>query len=111
MGLRNWLFGVETVRDPGPQRPRASAAVSPAPLDLDPITGPWSAALADLERMASEALGNRSRKAIEQLRAAPPTREGVYQAVDALEEVSILFVDSSRLSELAAEMRQRLAEV
>ena len=103
MGWRRWIFG----DDPGPQLPGPAAAKRPTPAE-DPV---WRAVRIDLEHLAEASLGNRSAKVITLLRRAEATRAGMYAAVDEIPELSVLFVDQSRLKDLAAEMRGRLAQI
>ena len=59
-------------------------------------------------RMAEDALGNRARKVKDILGAADPSESGIEGAIDQIPSISLLFVDSSRLEQLAHEMRARL---
>jgi hypothetical protein len=62
----------------------------------------------ELQAMAEDALGNRARKVKDILGAADPSLAGVEGAIDQIPSISLLFVDSSRLEQLAQEMRARL---
>jgi uncharacterized protein DUF4388 len=76
-----------------------------------PAGGPqldWSAIVAELQAMAEDALGNRARKVKDILGAADPSLAGIEAAIDQIPSISLLFVDSSRLEQLAQEMRARL---
>ena len=87
-----------------PTTPPASAA-QPAP------SGPqldWPSIVAELQAMAEDALGNRARKVKDILGAAEPSLSGIEGAIDQVPSISLLFVDSSRLEQLAQEMRARL---
>lgn len=66
------------------------------------------AIVAELQAMADDALGNRARKVKDILGAADPTVQGIEAAIDQIPSISLLFVDSSRLEQLAQEMRARL---
>jgi hypothetical protein len=68
----------------------------------------WSAIVAELQAMAEDALGNRARKVKDILGAADPSLAGIEAAIDQIPSISLLFVDSSRLEQLAQEMRARL---
>ena len=76
-----------------------------------PPSGPqrdWSPIVAELQAMAEDALGNRARKVKDILGAADPSEAGIEGAIDQIPSISLLFVDSSRLEQLAHEMRARL---
>jgi hypothetical protein len=68
----------------------------------------WSSIVAELQAMAEDALGNRARKVKDILGAADPSLVGIESAIDQIPSISLLFVDSSRLEQLAQEMRARL---
>jgi hypothetical protein len=68
----------------------------------------WAAIVAELQAMAEDALGNRARKVKDILGAADPSLAGIEAAIDQIPSISLLFVDSSRLEQLAQEMRARL---
>ncbi|HKW60528.1 MAG TPA: hypothetical protein VJR46_12320, partial [Candidatus Dormibacteraeota bacterium] len=68
----------------------------------------WAAVVAELQAMAEDALGNRARKVKDILGAADPSLAGIEAAIDQIPSISLLFVDSSRLEQLAQEMRARL---
>jgi hypothetical protein len=68
----------------------------------------WAAIVAELQAMAEDALGNRARKVKDILGAADPSLPGIEAAIDQIPSISLLFVDSSRLEQLAQEMRARL---
>jgi Domain of unknown function (DUF4388) len=68
----------------------------------------WGAIVAELQAMAEDALGNRARKVKDILGAADPSLPGIEAAIDQIPSISLLFVDSSRLEQLAQEMRARL---
>jgi hypothetical protein len=68
----------------------------------------WGSIVAELQAMAEDSLGNRARKVKDILGAADPTLAGIEGAIDQIPSISLLFVDSSRLEQLAQEMRIRL---
>jgi Domain of unknown function (DUF4388) len=81
------------------------------PPTTPPSSGPqrdWSPIVAELQTMAEDALGNRARKVKDILGAADPSESGIEGAIDQIPSISLLFVDSSRLEQLAHEMRARL---
>ncbi len=84
-----------------PTAPTAPPASSGPQLD-------WSAIVAELQAMAEDALGNRARKVKDILGGAEPSIAGIEAAIDQVPGISLLFVDSSRLEQLAQEMRARL---
>jgi hypothetical protein len=82
-----------------------------APTAPPPPSGPqldWAAIVAELQAMAEDQLGNRARKVKDILGAADPSIAGIEAAIDQVPSISLLFVDSSRLEQLAQEMRARL---
>jgi hypothetical protein len=83
--------------------PTAPPAGAPSGPQLD-----WAAIVAELQAMAEDALGNRARKVKDILAAAEPSIAGIEAAIDQVPGISLLFVDSSRLEQLAQEMRARL---
>ena len=86
------------------------------PMQVAPTTPPrsagpqldWASIVAELQVMAEDALGNRARKVKDILGAADPSLPGIEGAIDQIPSISLLFVDSSRLEQLAQEMRARL---
>jgi hypothetical protein len=92
----------------------ATVQVAPtAPPQARPSSGggpqlDWAAIVAELQAMAEDALGNRARKVKDILGAADPSLAGIESAIDQIPSISLLFVDSSRLEQLAQEMRARL---
>ena len=92
-------------------------ATEPAPVEPEVVVEPeepkvvvdWPKLVAELDVLAEETFGNRSRKVRELLNNAPATAEGVKAAIDSVPHVSLLFVDGSRLEKLAGEMRSRVA--
>ena len=96
--------------------PQFSGFTPPAPAPVAPTTPPqsggpqldWAAVVSELQAMAEDALGNRARKVKDILGAADPSLGGIEAAIDQIPSISLLFVDSSRLEQLAQEMRARL---
>ena len=92
------------------------AQPTPPTMQVAPTTPPrtsgpqidWAAIVAELQSMAEDALGNRARKVKDILGASDPSLGGVEAAIDQIPGISLLFVDSSRLEQLAQEMRARL---
>ena len=89
----------------------------PSPVQVAPTAPPrpaggpqldWNSVVAELQAMAEDALGNRARKVKDILGAADPSLAGIEAAIDQIPSISLLFVDSSRLEQLAQEMRARL---
>ena len=96
-----------------PTPPSTPAMPSPNVAPTTPPTpaGPqldWAAIVAELQAMAEDSLGNRARKVKDILGAADPSIAGIEAAIDQVPSISLLFVDSSRLEQLAQEMRARL---
>ncbi len=90
---------------------QAPTAPSVAPTTPPRSGGPqldWAAVVVELQAMAEDALGNRARKVKDILGAADPSLAGIEAAIDQIPSISLLFVDSSRLEQLAQEMRARL---
>jgi hypothetical protein len=91
--------------------PPSMPAMQVAPTTPPTPSGPqrdWSPIVAELQAMAEDALGNRARKVKDILGAADPSESGIEGAIDQIPSISLLFVDSSRLEQLAHEMRARL---
>jgi hypothetical protein len=93
------------------------SAPTPPSLQVAPTTPPapagepqldWGPIVTELQAMAEDALGNRARKVKDILGAADPSQTGIEAAIDQIPSISLLFVDSSRLEQLAQEMRARL---
>ena len=95
---------------PTPPAQPANPSSQTAPTS-PPRSGPqldWGTIVAELQAMAEDALGNRARKVKDILGAADPSQAGIEAAIDQIPSISLLFVDSSRLEQLAHEMRARL---
>ena len=105
---------------PPPPAPTATYPTFPTPPttpSVAPTTPPspgggpqldWGSIVAELQAMAEDSLGNRARKVKDILGAADPSLAGIEAAIDQVPSISLLFVDSSRLEQLAQEMRARL---
>jgi hypothetical protein len=95
---------------PTPQSQPSVAPTTP-PSSNSGSGGPqldWGSIVAELQAMAEDSLGNRARKVKDILGAADPSLPGIEGAIDQVPSISLLFVDSSRLEQLAQEMRARL---
>lgn len=90
-----------------PSMPAMQVAPTPPPSPSGPQRD-WSPIVSELQAMAEDALGNRARKVKDILGAADPSEAGIEGAIDQIPSISLLFVDSSRLEQLAHEMRARL---
>ena len=91
--------------------PPSQPAMQVAPTAPPAPSGPqrdWSPIVSELQAMAEDALGNRARKVKDILGGADPSEAGIEGAIDQIPSISLLFVDSSRLEQLAHEMRARL---
>ncbi|HEV3405305.1 MAG TPA: DUF4388 domain-containing protein [Candidatus Dormibacteraeota bacterium] len=101
---------------PTAQIPTPSFAGFAAPAPVAPTAPPrsggpqldWGSIVSELQAMAEDALGNRARKVKDILGAADQSQAGIEAAIDQIPSISLLFVDSSRLEQLAQEMRARL---
>jgi len=111
------VISVMPQEPPTAQIPTGSfSGFTPAPTPVAPTTPPrsggpqldWASIVAELQAMAEDALGNRARKVKDILGAADPSLAGIEAAIDQIPSISLLFVDSSRLEQLAQEMRARL---
>jgi hypothetical protein len=90
---------------------QAAPPAAPAPMHnvgIQPGGTDWEAILEDLQQATDEALGNRSRKVKDILASADRSQAGIEAAIDQIPEISILFVDTARLEQLAGELRSRL---
>ena len=90
-----------------PQQPAMPVAPTTPPRPAGPQLD-WGAIVAELQAMAEDSLGNRARKVKDILGAAEPSLGGIEAAIDQIPSISLLFVDSSRLEQLAQEMHARL---
>jgi len=90
---------------PGPS-PHVAPTAPPRPAGGPQLD--MSSVVTELQAMADDALGNRARKVKDILSAADPSIAGIEAAIDQIPSISLLFVDSSRLEQLAQEMRARL---
>jgi hypothetical protein len=94
-----------------PSTPTVQVAPTTPPRSSGGGSGPqldWASIVAELQAMAEDSLGNRARKVKDILGAADPSLPGIEGAIDQIPSISLLFVDSSRLEQLAQEMRARL---
>src|SRR5713101_2456144 len=92
---------------PTPQSAPSVAPTTPPSNSAGPQLD-WGSIVAALQAMAEDSLGNRARKVKDILGAADPSLPGIEGAIDQVPSISLLFVDSSRLEQLAQEMRARL---
>ena len=95
--------------------PVASEEVEEAPaeaaVDSGPVSGvDWDAVLAEMAGRADAVLGTRSKKVKEMLLSTNHNREDVDATLDRIADLSIMFVDPSKLTALADEMRQIAAD-
>jgi hypothetical protein len=90
-----------------PAPPTVPVPSSTPPLPAGPLPD-WAALVAELQAMAGDSLGHRARKVKELLGNADPSLAGIEAAIDQVPYLSILFVDSSRLEQLAQDMGARL---
>jgi len=90
-----------------PSNPSVPVAPTTPPRPAGPQLD-WGSIVSELQAMAEDALGNRARKVKDILGAADPSLAGIEAAIDQIPSISLLFVDSSRLEQLAQEMRARL---
>jgi hypothetical protein len=90
-----------------PAQPSQVAPTTPPPSSSNAQLD-WGSIVAELQAMAEDSLGNRARKVKDILGAADPSLPGIEGAIDQIPTISLLFVDSSRLEQLAQEMRARL---
>lgn len=90
-----------------PAAPAAPVAPTTPPRSSGPQLD-FAAIVTELQSMADDALGNRARKVKDILGAADSSVQGIEAAIDQIPSISLLFVDSSRLEQLAQEMRARL---
>jgi hypothetical protein len=91
-----------------PPAPSGSVAPTTPPAPAGSSQLDWGSIVAELQAMAEDSLGNRARKVKDILGAADPSLSGIEAAIDQVPSISLLFVDSSRLEQLAQEMRARL---
>lgn len=67
--------------------------------------------VAELMTIATDHLEDRARKVHELLLNADPSREGLLTAVDRISDMSLVFIDHSRMIELAQQMRARILRI
>jgi len=95
--------------EPKAEAPAAAEAAAPpqeAPAASRPLN--WDAIVEDLQGLADNALGARSRKVKDLLGSAERTQMGVESAVAQVSQISLLFVDSALLVKLEQDMRAQL---
>ena len=115
---------VATAPDPEPEpepepesEPEAEAEAKPAaefagsPDGVDAAEVDWAAVLSQMAGRSDAALGTRAKKVKELLNASGHNREDVESTIERISELSIMFVDPSKLAGLADEMRRIAAEV
>ena len=76
----------------------------------DAVGVDWAAVLSQMAGRADATLGTRAKKVKELLNASGHDRESVDHTIERISELSIMFVDPSKLANLAEEMRQMAAE-
>lgn len=103
--------------EPEPESPAAAAETAEEPAPATPA-GPdagaepsedkadWAGAINEMAGRADAVLGTRSKKVKELLYGAEHNRESIDAAVEKVSELSIMFVDPSKLSSLADEFRE-----
>ena len=98
------------------RRPLVATVVVPCglPTQADDQTPPeslvgWPALVAELQAMARESLGGRATKAEALLANSEQSVVGLEAAIDRVAHVPVVFVDQSRVEELAYSMKARLA--
>jgi hypothetical protein len=102
----------ETV-EPEPEaetKPEAAAEYDDSPNGVDALGIDWGAILSQMAGRADAALGTRSKKVKELLNASGHSREEVESTIERISELSIMFVDPSKLAGLADEMRRIAAD-
>jgi hypothetical protein len=94
--------------------PAAEPAATPdfdaGPNGADVEAVDWAAILSQMAGRADAALGTRAKKVKELLNASGHNREDVESTIERISELSIMFVDPSKLAGLADEMRRIAAE-
>ena len=101
-------YGGQSTTHPTPPSMPAMQVAPTTPPASSGVQRDWSPIVSELQAMAEDALGNRARKVKDILGAADPSESGIENAIDQIPSISLLFVDSSRLEQLAHEMRARL---
>jgi hypothetical protein len=107
-----------TAPDPGlKSEPHVEAAPEPSaeyvgsPNGVDAAAVDWAEILSQMAGRADAALGTRAKKVKELLNSSGHNREDVEWTIERVSELSIMFVDPSKLAGLADEMRRIAAEV
>ena len=105
----------EVTSPPGVSAVPAYAAASPiSPSGLngaesdgnEQAEADWATLISAMAGRADAVLGTRSKKVKELLYAAGHNRDDVNGTIERISELSIMFVDPSKLTALAADMRQ-----
>jgi hypothetical protein len=95
----------------GPEaEPAATPDFDAGPNGADVEAVDWAAILSQMAGRADAALGTRAKKVKELLNASGHNREDVESTIERISELSIMFVDPSKLAGLADEMRRIAAE-
>jgi len=92
-----------------PPRVQYAPAPPPPPPPPAPVPEPeldWDAIIHRLAQMADASLQSRSKKVKEMLSATEPNLDALDRTIDRISQVSIMFVDPARLTNLAEQMRQ-----
>lgn len=85
--------------------------VAKAGPDIRASRPPRTPLVAELMTMATDHLGNRARKVHEILLKAEPTPDGLLVATDTIANVSLLFVNQERITELVQQMKAKIGEI
>jgi hypothetical protein len=88
----------------------ASAEYPESPNGADSVGVDWAAVLGQMAGRADATLGTRAKKVKELLNSSGHDRESVDHTIERISELSIMFVDPSKLANLAEEMRQMAAD-
>jgi hypothetical protein len=91
-------------------KPETAAEYDDSPNGVDALGVDWGAILSQMAGRADAALGTRSKKVKELLNASGHSREEVESTIERISELSIMFVDPSKLAGLADEMRRIAAD-
>ncbi len=101
--------GAESQTDDQPSD-AAPAEYAESPNGADNVGVDWAAVLSQMAGRADATLGTRAKKVKELLNASGHDRESVDHTIERISELSIMFVDPSKLANLAEEMRQMAAD-
>jgi hypothetical protein len=83
------------------------AVAEPGAEEVDRVD--WAAIVNQMASRADEVLGTRAKKVKEMLYSTNPSRPDIEQTLDRISELSIMFVDPSKLTALAEDMRRIVA--